>query len=160
MESFVNPDPEKVRIREVARRARDEVDRTARESFGIAVVDLEINGFNLPLQNRKSVIDRMRAERARIATAYRSEGEEEALKIEALSATESEAILAEARSRAEAIRGAGEAEALSILADAYRRDPEFYRFLRSLESYEVILDDKTTIFLESDSELLEVLHGR
>jgi membrane protease subunit HflC len=160
MESFVNPDPERVSIRAVALRARDRVDAAARESFGIAVVDLEINGFNLPPQNRESVIARMRAERDRIATAYRSEGEEEALKIEAQSAAESEKVLAEARSRAEAIRGAGEAEALRILAGAYRRDPEFYRFLRSLELYEEILDEKTTIFLESDSELLEALDGR
>jgi regulator of protease activity HflC (stomatin/prohibitin superfamily) len=46
------------------------------------------------------VIDRMRAERARIATAYRSEGEEEALKIEAEAAAEQETILAEARAAA------------------------------------------------------------
>lgn len=160
MERFVAVEPVPDGLAEVARRARTGVDRAAQESFGIEVVDLGINGFNLPPQNRRSVIGRMRAERARIATAYRSEGEEEALKIEALSAAETERVLAEARSRAEAIRGAGEAEALRILADAYRADPELYRFLRGLESSEAILDEQTTIFLESDSELLEVLRGR
>lgn len=160
MESFVNPDPAKVRIREVARLAQREVDLVARENFGIAVVDVAINRFNLPRQNRKSVIERMRAERSRIATAYRSEGEEEAMKIEAQSTTEAEKILAEARSEAEALRGAGEAEALRILADAYRQDPVFYKFLRSLEGYERILDENTTIFLDSDSELLDTFHGR
>ena len=102
----------------------------------------------------------MRAERSRIATAYRSEGEEESLKIQATSTTETEKLLAEARAEAEAIRGRGEAEALALMADAYRQDPELYRFLRSLESYSAILDEKTTIFLESDSELLEAFHGR
>lgn len=160
MESFVNVDPGQVRLLDVARRAREAVDQLARSSFGIEVVDLEINGFNLPRQNRASVIERMRAERSRIATAYRSEGEEAALKIQAASTTETEKLLAEARAEAEAIRGRGEAEALALMADAYRRDPELYRFLRSLESYDSILDEQTTIFLESDAELLEAFHGR
>ena len=160
MDSFVNTDPSKVRLVEIAQQTREAVDRLARQSFGIEVVDLEINGFNLPRQNRSSVIERMRAERSRIATAYRSEGEEESLKIQATSTTETEKLLAEARAEAEAIRGRGEAEALALMADAYRQDPELYRFLRSLESYSAILDEKTTIFLESDSELLEAFHGR
>lgn len=160
MESFLASDPSQVRLRQIAQGARETVDRLARESFGITVVDLEINGFNLPRQNRKSVIERMRAERDRIATAYRSEGEEEALKIEALAAAEREKLLAEARAEAEAIRGQGEAEALRLMAEAYRKDPELYELLRSLESYEVILDEETVIFLESDSPLLEALDGR
>lgn len=160
MESFLNVDPDRVKLREVAQRAMQQIASLARENFGIEVVDLELNGFNLPRQNRQSVIERMRAERARIATAYRSEGEEEALKIEAQSTTEREAVLAAARAEAEAIRGTGEAEALRVLAEAYRKDPEFYRFLRSLESYEKIIDENTTLFIESDSQLMETLHGR
>lgn len=160
LESWINVEPEEVRLSEVAARTAESISATAGESFGIEVVDLRINGFNLPPQNRSSVIERMQAERSRIATAYRSEGEEEALKIAAEAAKEQDAILAEAASRAEAVRGAGEAEALGILADAYGTNPELYRFLRSLESYEEILDEDTTIFLESDSKLLEALHGR
>jgi len=160
MEHYLNADASKVKLREVATRAAEKVDALARQSFGIEVVDLRINGFNLPRQNRRSVIERMQAERARIATRYRSEGEEEALKIEAEAKTEREKILAEARSEAAAIRGQGEAEALEVLAEAYSEDPEFYRFLRSLESYEKIIDGDTTIFIESDSELMEAFHGR
>jgi modulator of FtsH protease HflC len=159
MESFLKAGG-RVRLREVSRRAGAAVGSLARRSFGIAVVDLQINGFNLPAQNRASVIERMRAERARIATRYRSEGEEAALKIQAAAASEREKILSEARAQAEAIRGQGEAEALRTFAGAYSKDPDFYRFLRSLESYETILDDKTTIFLESDSKLLKALDGR
>ena len=132
----------------------------ARKDFGLEVVDLQINGFNLPAQNRASVIDRMRAERARIATKYRSEGEEEALKIEAEAAKEREETLATARAEAEVIRGEGEAAALAELGEAYAKDPEFYRFLRTLESYDKIIDDQTTIFLESDSRLMKVLSGQ
>ncbi len=160
MEGFVNVEPGKVKLRELAENVARDVDQVSQASFGIEVVDLQINGFNLPAQNRASVIDRMRAERARIATKYRSEGEEEALKIEAAAAGERETILAEARARAESIRGEGEAAALRVMGDAYAKDPEFYRFMRTLESYDRIIDDQTTVFLESDSKLMKVLHGR
>lgn len=159
MDSFLNPDPERVKLGEVTESARREVHDLALASFGIEVVDLEINGFNLPRQNRQSVIERMRAERARIATRYRSEGEEEALKIEAQSTAEREKLLAAARAEAEAVRGRGDAEALELLATAYRQDPEFYKFLRSLESYEKIIDENTTLFISSDSPLMEALGG-
>ncbi len=160
LEHLINVEPSKVKIKEVASKAAAAVQATTREGFGIEVVDLRINGFALPAQNRSSVIERMRAERGRIATAYRSEGEEEALKIEAETAKEQQRILAEAEARAESVRGAGEAEALALLAEAYAVDPGFYRFLRDLEAYEKILDENTTIFLPSDSSLLETLDGR
>lgn len=159
MESFLNTDPAQIRLSEVASSVAEAIDVPARANFGIEVVDLGINGFSLPRQNRASVIERMRAERARIATAYRSEGEEEALKVEAQAAAERERILAEARAQAESIRGGGEAEALRLLAEAYKRDPELYKFLRSLETSERILDENTTIFIEADSKLLEGLRG-
>lgn len=160
LDSLINVDPSAVRLRQVAEQTAESVRATALPSFGIGIVDLRLNGFNLPPQNRASVIERMRAERSRIATAFRSEGEEEALKIEAEAAKEEDRVLAEAEALAESIRGAGDAEALALLAEAYARDPAFYRFLRELESYERILDQNTTIFLESDAPLLETFHGR
>lgn len=160
MESFINTDPSQVRLSAIADEVGAAVDRQSHDSFGIEVVDFRINGFNLPPQNRASVIERMRAERSRIATAYRSDGEEEALKIEAQAAADRERILADARGEAESIRGAGEAEALRLMGAAYARDPQFYRFLRGLETAEKIVDENTTIFLESDSKLLESLNGQ
>ena len=160
LENLINVDPSAVRLRRVAEQTAEAVRATALPSFGIGIVDLRLNGFNLPPQNRASVIERMRAERSRIATAYRSEGEEEALKIEAEAAKEEDRLLAEAEAQAEIVRGTGEAEALALLAEAYKQDPAFYRFLRDLESYEKILDPATTILLDSDAALLETLHGR
>lgn len=159
MAAFLAIPPETVRLGEVARTATKAVDTVARESFGIEVVDLAINGFVLPPQNRASVIDRMRAERERIATGYRAEGEEQALVIEAEAAAERERILAEAEATAKATLGKGEAEALARLAAAYRQDPELYRFLRSLEAAEKILGPGSTVVLEADSPLLEALDG-
>jgi modulator of FtsH protease HflC len=159
IEAFINVGPGGVKLQEVSGRVSGAVDKVMRGNFGIEVVDLQINGLRLPTQNRESVIERMRAERDRIATKYRSEGEEEALKIEAQASAAREQILAESRGRAESIRGAGEAQALELFAKAYAKDPEFYRFLKTMQTYETIIDDKTTIFLESDSNLMGLLNG-
>ena len=51
----------------------------------------------------------------------------------------------------------GDADATRIYGEAYGKNPHFYKLLRTLESYKKILDDKTTVILSSDSELLKVL---
>ncbi len=144
----------------VALRVRKQVSELSTKHFGIEFLDLRLNGFGLPPQNRASVIGRMQAERQKIAAAFRSEGEEMALKIEAEAEAEHERILGKAHGEAEAIRGAGEAKALKIYSRAYAKDPEFYRFIRSLQSYEAIINKKATLFLESDSKLLRILNGK
>ena len=159
IEAFINVGSGGVKLREVSERVGDAVNNVMRGNFGIEVVDLQINGLQLPAQNRESVIGRMRAERDRIATKYRSEGEEEALKIEGQATAARERILAESRGRAESIRGTGEARAMELFAKAYAQDPEFYRFLKTMQTYETIIDDRTTIFLPSDSKLMGLLDG-
>jgi membrane protease subunit HflC len=61
---------------------------------------------------------------------------------------------------AEKIRGEGDAEAMRIYGAAYNTDPSFYEFVRTLESYRTFLDDKTTIVLSSDSDLLKLLNKK
>jgi len=121
------------------------------------VADVRIKRLNLPEQNKQSVFARMRAERERIAMQYRAEGEEQALTIRANADREKEEILSAAYKDAEKTRGQGDAEATRIYGQAYSKNPQFYRLLRTLESYKKVLDDKTTIILNSDSELLKVL---
>jgi len=129
----------------------------ASEEYGIEVADVQIRRIGFPDLNRTAVFERMRAERQRIAVKVRSEGEEQATLIRSEAELEKARILAEARREAEELRGQGEAEATRIYADAIRKDPDFYTFLRTLEAYEVILDDQTTVVLPADSELLDLL---
>jgi modulator of FtsH protease HflC len=157
LSAFINTDPAQVRLTEINDAITEACHGPARRDYGIEVGDVRINSFNFPTQNSASVIKRMRAERNRIATKYRSEGEEEALKIEADTDLQARKILAEARREAETIRGRGEAEAIKIYGAAYAKDPEFYRFLRTLEAYEKTLDSNTTIILRSDSELWKMI---
>ena len=159
LEDFINVGTDKVDFHFLSERIREQVDKTAFQNFGVGVISVQIAGFTLPIENRASVVGRMKAERARIAARYRSEGAEEALRIEAKAAAEHERILARAHAEATKILGEAEAESLKVLGEAYAKDPEFYRFIRSLESYESIIGKQTTLFLESDSKLLKVLNG-
>jgi modulator of FtsH protease HflC len=132
-------------------------DRAALSQYGIRIVDVRIKRLNLPEQNKQSVFARMRAERERIALQYRAEGEQQALTIRANADREKEEIVSAAYKDAEKIRGEGDAEATRIYGQAYSKNPQFYKLLRTLDSYKKVLDDKTTIILNSDSELLKVL---
>ncbi len=159
MESFVNVGLNKVEFHDIVTVIKKKINDISKTNFGISVIDVQLSGFTLPSQNRNSVIARMNAERARIAARYISEGTEQALKIEAKASAEHERILATAHAKAEIILGKAEADSLKIFAAAYEKDPEFFRFLRSLESYKAIIGKETTLFLESDSKLFKVLNG-
>ena len=159
LEDFINVGVDKVSFHLIGERLRQEVGETSLEHFGVEVLAVQLSGFTLPAENRSSVIARMNAERARIAARYRSEGAEEALKIEAKAAAEHERILADAHAKSTQILGEAEAEALRILGKTYSLDPGFYQFVRSLESYESIIGDQTTLFLNADSKLFKVLNG-
>ena len=129
----------------------------ALESYGVEVLHAGILEYTMPAENRPAVIERMISERGRIAARYRSEGEEEAIRIESIAMSEHTHILATAHAEATEIMGKAEAEAMAILGEAYREDPEFYKFVRALDSYDLIIDDKTTLMLSADNELFKYL---
>ena len=134
-------------------------DAKSRE-YGIEIIDVRIKRTDLPEENEKAVFNRMRAERTRIAKKYRSEGEEEALKIRAETDKEKTIILAEAYKTSQTIRGEGESLALKIYADAYKQDPGFFEFFRTLEAYRNTIDSNTTIVLSQDDQFLKFLNKK
>jgi membrane protease subunit HflC len=125
--------------------------------FGIRVIDVRIKRADLPQEVMQSVFDRMKAERQRIAKKYRSEGEEESVKIKAQTDKDKTILLADSYMQAEKTKGEGDAEALKIYAQAYEKDPEFYAFVRTLEAYGNSLGEGTTIVLPGDSEFFKYL---
>ncbi len=128
------------------------------DDYGIDVVDVRIQRLNFPDQNRRNVFDRMRAERQTIAAKYRSEGEEEATGIRARANRQREEILAAANEAAERTRGEADAEAARIYAEAHGQDPEFYRFIRTLDAYENAFQDGSVAILSGSGEFLELLN--
>ena len=125
--------------------------------YGIEVVDVRIRRVDLPQENEASIYARMEAERKRQANKFRSEGEEEAQKIRAATDRDKTVILAEAYKTSQQIRGEGEAKALDIYASSFSKDPKFYEFIRTLETFEKVIDDKTTLVLPGDSKLFKEL---
>ncbi len=126
-------------------------------SYGISVVDVRIRRVDLPSQNEESIYARMEAERKRQANKFRSEGEEEAQKIRATTDRDKTIILADAYKEAERIRGEGDAKAVQVYARSYSADPKFYEFVRTLDAYKKVVDDKTTLVLPSGSKLFKLL---
>ena len=156
-DAFISLGLEHEDLHDAAREVLDNVAPTARASYGIEVLKAGIMEYTLPVENRPAVIQRMIAERARIAARYRSEGEEMAIRIEALAINEHEKLMAEAHAEATSILGEAEAEAMALLGRAYRSDPAFYRFVRALDSYDLIIDKNTTLMLPADNELFRYL---
>jgi len=129
------------------------------KDFGVQLVDVEIKRVNYIEQVRRAVYSRMIAERKRIAEKFRSEGRGEAAKIEGDMEKELKSIMSEAYEKSQEIKGKADAETTKIYADAYGKDPEFYSFLKSLETYQKIMDKKTTLILSTDAEFLRYLKG-
>lgn len=126
--------------------------------YGFTVTDVRFKQLSFPEANLTSVYQRMRAEREAIARQFRSEGTEQAARIRAAADAEKAQILANANQAAAETRGQADAEAITIYASAFQKDPEFYQFLRTLQSYESFVDENTTLILPSDSELLKYLN--
>lgn len=128
--------------------------------YGIEIQDVRIKRADLPEQNEKNVFGRMQAERERQAKQYRAEGAEEAQKIRSEAEKDKEIILAEAYRESEELRGAGDAKAFKIYAEAYRQDLRFFEFTRSMEAYKKTFNDKSTIVMSPDSEFFRYLKQR
>lgn len=158
LDQLVNTDSEKLKLDEMRNEAVAYAAERATE-YGIEVVDAQIRVLNFPEANKQSVYDRMSAEREQMAQKYRAEGSEEASKIRADAEKEQQLILAEAKKEAEQLKGEGDAEAIRIYGEAFQKDPDFYEFIRTLETYEKTIDGNTTLILPSTAEILKYLGG-
>lgn len=125
--------------------------------FGVELKDVRIKRVNYVDEVQKKVFDRMVAERQRIASRYRSEGDGRSAEIRGQKERELKIITSEAYRKAQEIRGRAEAEATKIYAQAYNLDPEFYQFLKTLETYRSTLAKNTWLILTTNSEFLKFL---
>jgi modulator of FtsH protease HflC len=129
--------------------------------LGIEVLDVRVKRIDLAEDVSESVFSRMRQERVGVATQLRSEGEEEYVRVRADAERQRTVILAEAYRDAERIRGAGDARAAEVYANAYGRDREFYAFYRSMQAYrEAIGGAQDILVLQPDSEFFKFLQNQ
>lgn len=123
------------------------------QALGVKVIDVRVKRIDLPDEASDSVYRRMRAERERLANEARAEGREISEKIRASADKQREILLAEAYREAEELRGAGDASATAIYADAYGSDPDFYALTRSLEAYrKAFARQEDVLLLSPDSD--------
>ena len=125
------------------------VKEDARRQFGIELLSIGITRILLPEANTQSVFLRMRAERKREAAQVRAEGRAQATEMNAETDKQTAHLLAEANREAEELRGKAEAEAAAVYANAHGSDPDFYRFLRELQSLRSVVDRNTTLVLDT-----------
>ncbi len=151
---------------EVISTKREEImDLTSEQSreklsdLGIDLVDVRIKRVDLPKENEENIYRRMEAERQEQAKKYRAEGQQKALEIISTADKERSIELSKAYKEAQIIKGEAEEEAARIYAEAYNVDIEFYKFIRSLESYEKIFNNQRSdkLILSTDSELWKYL---
>jgi membrane protease subunit HflC len=125
--------------------------------LGIEILDVRFKRINYNLDVRRTVYQRMIAERQRIAERFRSEGLGESARIRGEKERELKAIQSDAYRQAQEIRGRADAEATGIYAEAYNRDPEFYRFLKTMETYPQTLDKDAWLVLTTEGDFFRFL---
>jgi|HigsolmetaAR203D_1030402.scaffolds.fasta_scaffold00622_10 membrane protease subunit HflC len=130
-----------------------------RQNYGIEIIDVRIKRTDLPEENKQSVYNRMISDRLAIAAGYLSEGDEESRKITSNADRQARELIAQAEADAKRIIAEGEQEAARIYNEAYSKDPEFYEFYRTLESYVVTLKGEPVILLPIDSPYARILLG-
>ncbi len=146
----------KVGREELSRMVLERASR-AMPDFGIELVDVQFQRVNYTDSVEAKIFDRMSSERKRIAELYRSEGQGERAEILGKKDRELKTINSEAYKQVQELRGDADARATAIYADAYNRDPQLYKLLKSLETYENALSQDSTMILSTDSEFLKTL---
>jgi len=125
--------------------------------YGMELIDVRIKRLNYVEEVRKKVYARMISERKRVAAQYRSEGEGKKAEIEGAKEKELKKITSQAYRKAQEIKGKADAEATKTYAQAYNKDPEFYSFLKTLETYPETMDKDSWLILTSNSDFFKYL---
>ena len=134
-----------------------EIAQRAMPQYGIELVDVMLKRVNYIESVRMRVYDRMISERKRIAAEKRSLGEGQKARILGTVDRQLKEITSSANRDAMHIKGKADAEATKLYGEAYSQDPEFYAFLKTLESYSTIIGDNTSLVLSSDSDIYKYL---
>jgi membrane protease subunit HflC len=129
------------------------------ERYGIELVDVRIKHINYVPAVIPKIFDRMRSERIRIANKYESEGRRDEAEILGYMKKELEKIESEGYKIAIETRGEADAEAVKIYADAYGKDPDFYSFAKTLETYEKTIEENTRLYLSTDSDYYKYINS-
>ena len=126
------------------------------EKFGIQIIDVRIKRADLPQANSEAIYKRMQTEREREAKEFRAKGAEMAVTITSTADKEVTVLLANAKKQSEIMKGEGDGQRNKIFADAFGRDPEFFKFYRAMQAYErALIGGDTSLILSPDSDFFK-----
>jgi membrane protease subunit HflC len=138
---------------------RAKVDEDSRQ-IGVQIVDVGLKRVDFAPEVQVRVFDRMQSERKRVANERRATGSAESEKIRADAERQREIILAEAYRDAQQIKGAGDARASALYAEAFGQNPEFADFYRSLEAYRASFRSRSDVLvLDPSADFFRYFRG-
>jgi len=155
-DQLINTEPAKMRLAEIEEQIRTSLQAKTLDKYGVEIVSVGINSINIPEKTTKSVFDRMIAERNKVSTQYRTEGENQAKTIKMLADNNKLQVLTDASAAAKRVRAEGDAAAAKYFAD-FQKNPELAMFLRKLDSLKKVMGAKTTLILDTDSAPFDIL---
>jgi membrane protease subunit HflC len=129
-------------------------------ALGIELLDVRFKRVNYTPEVLEPIHQRMKSERTQIAQRFRSEGEGQAARILGRKERRLREVESEAYRKVQEVRGAADAEATRIYAEAYDKNVEareFYGFLKTLDTYRSVLGNRTNLVLSTDSDLFKLL---
>jgi membrane protease subunit HflC len=160
LSALVSTDPQDLQVDAIESELLAATAPVALRSYGVTIEQIRAERIALPAENVTAVFEQMRAERRQFAAKFQAEGEREASRIRSEAELEAARIRAKGAEEEARIRGEAAAEVAKTYADAHRVDPELYRFTRSLESIDKLVNGGTSLILRTDSEPFSLLQSK
>ena len=126
-------------------------------NMGIEILDVQLKRINYTRQVQEQVFNRMISGQNQIAEKYRAQGQGKKQEILGMQVQRKKEIISGAYLESQKIKGEADANATRIYADAYGKSPEFYNFIKTLETYSNTLDSSTQFILSTDNHYLKYL---
>ena len=126
-------------------------------NMGIEILDVQLKRINYTRQVQEQVFKRMISGQNQIAEKYRAQGQGKKQEILGMQVQRKKEIISGAYLESQEIKGEADANATRIYADAYGKSPEFYNFIKTLETYSNTLDSSTQFILSTDNHYLKYL---
>jgi len=157
LSALASTEPNALKTVEIESALLEQVQTLSQAQYGIAIQHIGFSRLSLPKENIAAVFKQMRAERKKFAVEFRAKGEEVATEIRSKTDTEVAEIQAKMVEEVATIQGQAEAEAARIYSEAHSKDPDLYRFIRSLDTLENVVGAKSTLILRTDAAPFDVL---
>ena len=160
LSALVSTNPADLQVDQIESEFLSSTAPVALRNYGVAIEQVRLERITLPEENVTAVFEQMSAERRQFAAKFQAEGEREASRIRSEAELEAARIRAKGAEEEARVRGESAAQVARTYADAHRTDPELYRFTRSLESLDKLVNAGTSLILRTDSEPFSLLQSK